>query len=149
MAAAFGEAVPAAAMRDELQRGQVYAFEIDKRQLPDIGAPRQPFAAEEPGKGRCLRWRPRSPGNLVPRGWGCSGGYARVAGAPCAPAAGHRLRAVYDRSGRLVAQHDGALGQNNAPVNYVPFASWSAGDRIRDMHVISLAASLPGETVTR
>lgn len=46
---------------------------------------------------------------------------------------------LYDASGTLVAQHDGPPAQG-----FVPTPFWRAGDRIRDVHVVSLTKPLAG-----
>jgi hypothetical protein len=48
---------------------------------------------------------------------------------------------VYDEAGNLLAQHDGPLGRNDAPADYVPISLWQAGDKIRDVHAIPLQSS--------
>ena len=55
---------------------------------------------------------------------------------------------VYDREGKLIAQHDGEIGQNGAPTPYIPLSLWQAGDRIQDTHVIALDTPLPADGYT-
>ena len=50
--------------------------------------------------------------------------------------------------GKLLAQHDGPLGQSGAPVNYVPLALWHAGDGIQDVHTVPLSTPLPPDGYT-
>ena len=55
---------------------------------------------------------------------------------------------VYDRAGKLLAQHDGPLGQNGSPANYVPLALWQPGDGIQEVHTVSLSTPLPPDGYT-
>ena len=55
---------------------------------------------------------------------------------------------VYDRTGKLLAQHDGPLGQSGFPTNNIPLALWHAGDGIQDVHTVPLSTPLPADGYT-
>ena len=144
----YGEALPLTDMRDTLQHNQVYAFEIDTWSLRDLSAIWQPDAKQVQTPlvtfGDLLALEStrvqENDGDLaVTLQW-------QVRSVPAQPLTA--FVHVYDRAGKLLAQHDGPLGQNGTPVNYVPLALWQPGDGIQEVHTISLSAPLPPEGYT-
>jgi hypothetical protein len=139
----YGAALPLSGVRDALKDNEMYAFEIGDWSLRDLSAIWRPAAS---GVGHALaafgdnliledaRYEQRPGALVVTLLW-------RVRNAPVQPVTA--FAHVYGRDGRLLAQHDGAPGQNDAPVNYAPAALWQAGDVIRDVHTIPLAEPLP------
>jgi len=140
----YGDALPASAMRDTLQHNQVYVFEIGSWSLPGPVGGWQPNASPTPlplatfGDVLVLEEAAVQPGAgdlVVTLQW-------QVQQVPAQPVTA--FVHVYDRDGKLLAQHDGPLGQEGSPVNYIPISLWQAGDRIRDVHAIPLqSSSLP------
>jgi hypothetical protein len=137
--------LPLDAIRDTLQHNQVYAFEIDSWSLRDLSAIWQPAASKVEAPlatfGDALELEDidlKQIGDdlVVALQW-------RVLNLPA-----QSLTAfvhVYDREGKLLAQHDGPPGQNNAPTNYIPQTLWQAGDGIRDTHTIALGSPMPAD----
>jgi hypothetical protein len=145
----YGQALPASAMRDMLQDNQVYVFEIGSWSLRDLSAAWQPNASPSPsplatfGDVLVLEEAAVQPGTgdlVVTLQW-------QVQQVPAQPVTA--FVHVYDQDGKLLAQHDGPLGQEGSPVNYIPISLWQTGDKIRDVHTIPLqSSSLPeGYTV--
>jgi hypothetical protein len=144
----YGEVLPLAAMPDTLRDSQVYIFETASWSMRDLSAIWQPHAlpaqALQATFGDALALEEatvqQNPGELaVSVQW-------QVLTPPPGPITA--FVHVYDRDGRLLAQHDGPLGQNKAPVTYVPQALWQPGDRIRDLHAIPLGDPLPNDGYT-
>jgi hypothetical protein len=144
----YGEVLPASAMRETLQHNQVYAFEIGTWSLRSLSAALQPDAtqAQAPlasfGDDLVLEDAAvqQSQRNLtVALAW-------HVQEVPSQPLTA--FAHIYDRTGKLLAQHDGPLGRGDSPVDYFPLSSWQPGDRIQDVHVIPLQSSLPSDGYT-
>ena len=144
----YGEVIPLTAMRDTVQDNQVYVFEIGTWSLRDLSAAWQPDAQQVQAPlatfGDLLALESthvqENYGDLaVTLQW-------QVRGVPEQPLAA--FVHVYDRAGKLLAQHDGPLGQSGAPVNYVPLTLWHAGDGIQDVHTIPLSTPLPPDGYT-
>jgi hypothetical protein len=140
----YGDVLPLTEMRDTVQQSQVYVFEIGTWSLYDLSAAWQPDApqAQTPlatfGDTLTLEgFSVRQSGSdfVVTLQW-------RVRSVPAQPLTA--FVHIYDRDGKLLAQHDGPPGQNGAPVNTVPLVLWQAGDRIKDVHTILLRDPLPG-----
>jgi hypothetical protein len=144
----YGDALPVSAMRDALEQSQVYVFEIDTWSLRDLSALWQPDAPSGPAPlatfGDALALedavvRQDAEDLAVTLQW-------KVRQVPAQPLTA--FVHVYDREGKLLAQHDGPLGRNDAPTDYVPISQWQAGDKIGDLHTIPLQSPLPdGYTV--
>ena len=144
----YGEALPLAAMRDTVQHNQVYVFEIDTWSLRDLSAAWQPDAGPSQavlaafGDSLALESTNVQEGDsglTVTLQW-----TVRSVPAAAITAFAH----VYDREGKLIAQHDGEIGRNGAPTPYIPLSLWQAGDRIQDTHVIALDTPLPADGYT-
>jgi hypothetical protein len=139
----YGDALPVTAVRDTLKHNQVYVFEIGTWSLRDLSAAWQPDApkVEAPlatfGDGLVLEdaaVQQRAGDLVVTTHW-------QVQRVPLQPLTA--FAHVYDRTGKLLAQHDGPLSRNDAPGDYTPYALWQAGDRIQDVHTIALRTPLP------
>jgi len=144
----YGEALPLTAMRDTLQKNQVYVFEIGTWSLRDLSAAWQPDAQQVQAPlatfGDALVLTDtavqQSDSDLVVTlQW-------QVRAVPAAPLTA--FVHVYDSEGRLLAQHDGPLGQSGAPTNYIPLSLWHAGDGIQDVHTVPLSTPLPLDSYT-
>jgi hypothetical protein len=144
----YGEALPLSALRDTLQQNQVYVFEIANWSVRDLSKVWRPGASQ-------IAKPQVTFGDLL----GLQSSTVQRAGsdlvvtllwqvhtAPPLPLTA--FVHVYDRTGRLLAQHDGTPGQNGAPSIYAPLALWQAGDVIQDVHTISLSTPLPSEGYT-
>lgn len=145
----YGDPLPVSAMRDILEQNQVYVFEIGSWSLRDLSAAWQPNAPPGPaplatfGDAMILEDAAVQQGGsdlVVTLDW-----WVRSVPQEPLTAFAH----VYDDAGNLLAQHDGPLGQDSSPANYVPISLWQAGDKIRDVHTIPLqSSSLPdGHTI--
>jgi hypothetical protein len=144
----YGDVLPLADMRDTLQHNQVYVFDIGSWSLHDLSAAWQPNASpvQRPLAtfgdillldGASVRERD---GNLVVAlEW-------QVQAVPAQPLTA--FAHLYDRDGKLLAQHDGPLGRGDAPADYIPLSLWEAGDKIRDVHTIPLQSPLPPDAYT-
>jgi len=144
----YGDALPLSAVRDTLRQTQVYVFEIASWTLRDLSKV----------------WRPNVSQNAPPLVTfgdllALQSGTVHRAGSDLVVTLLWQVQAspplpltafvhVYDRTGRLVAQHDGTPGQNGAQSVYAPLALWQAGDVIQDVHAIPLGAPLPPEGYT-
>jgi len=144
----YSEALPLTAMRDTLQHNQVYVFEVGSWSLRDLSAAWQPDAQ-----------RVRAPLATFSDALILEDTAVQQSGSDLVVTLQWQVRSVpmepltafvhvYDRAGKLLAQHDGPPGQNGAPANYVPLALWQTGDRIRDVHTIPLSAPLPPDGYT-
>jgi hypothetical protein len=140
----YGDALVASAMRDTLQDNQVFVFEIGSWSLRDLSAIWQPNAPPSSAPlatfGDVLVLEKaaiqQGAGDLaVTLQW-------QVQQVPTQPVTA--FVHVYDQDGKLLAQHDGQVGQEDSPANYMPISLWQAGDKIRDVHTIPLqSSSLP------
>jgi hypothetical protein len=144
----YGEALPLTAMRDILQHNQVYVFEIGTWSLRDLSAIWQPDTQQVQAPLATFGDALMLTGTTVQQSgsdlvvtlqW-------QVRTVPAEPLTA--FVHVYDRAGKLLAQHDGLLGQNGAPVDYVPLALWRPGDVIQEVHGLSLNAPPPADGYT-
>jgi hypothetical protein len=137
----YGDALAVSALRDILKRDHVYVFEIGSWSLRDLSAAWQPNAEPSPTSLATFAdalvledaaVQQRGNDLVVTLQW-------RVRQVP--PQLPTAFAHVYDEAGNLLAQHDGPLGRNDAPADYVPISLWQAGDKIRDVHAIPLQSS--------
>jgi uncharacterized membrane protein YeaQ/YmgE (transglycosylase-associated protein family) len=132
----FGEVLPVTSMREILRHAEVFVFESDSWTLHNLSA----------------IWQPDTPASRAPLATfgdllDLEGVTLRQAGGDLTATVQWRLRQpvgqpltafvhVYDQTGKLVAQHDGALGRSGSPVDYLPFSLWQTGDLILDSHLV-------------
>jgi hypothetical protein len=144
----YGEALPVTSVRDTLKHNQVYVFEIGTWSLRELSAAWQPGA--EPVQAPLATFgdalslvdaaaQPRDASLVVTLQW-------QVQEPPSQPLTA--FAHVYDREGKLLAQHDGPLGRNDAPADYAPFSLWRPDDKIQDVHTISLQSPLRSDDYT-